>query len=113
MKVSKHFNREEFACKCGCGLDTVDVDLLKVLEIVREHFGKPVIINSACRCADHNKSIGGASKSYHVKCQAADIVVKDVPSSQVQEFLQEWIGGLGCYSTFTHIDVGPERRWWT
>ncbi|EAS4214514.1 serine/threonine protein kinase, partial [Salmonella enterica] len=25
--ISKYFKRSEFACKCGCGQDTVDAEL--------------------------------------------------------------------------------------
>jgi len=74
--VSQNFNRSEFACKCGCGFSTVDVDLIKVLEVVRRRFGKPITINSACRCEDHNKNIGGSYGSKHKQGIAADIVVK-------------------------------------
>ena len=56
-KISKHFKREEFACKCGCGFDVVDVELLEVLEELRELCGQPITINSACRCKNHNQSV--------------------------------------------------------
>ena len=64
--ISKHFNRAEFACKDGCGFDTVDAELLAKLEEIREHFDQPVIINSACRCHDHNAVIGGTENSQHL-----------------------------------------------
>ena len=60
---SKYFKRAEFACKCGCGMDTVDYELVNILDKVREHFGTPVVINSACRCEAHNASVGGAANS--------------------------------------------------
>ena len=63
MRISKHFKREEFACKCGCGQDTVDHSLIEILERVREFFGKPITITSGNRCTTHNKKIGGASGS--------------------------------------------------
>ena len=50
MKLNKYFHRSEFACKCGCGFDTVDTELLKVLTRLRVRFNKPVKITSACRC---------------------------------------------------------------
>ncbi len=77
--LSKHFSRKEFKCKCGkCDYDTIDAELLVILEDVREHFGKPVIINSGNRCPTHNKNVGGATNSYHVRGRAADIVIKGV-----------------------------------
>lgn len=113
-KLSKNFSRSEFACKCGCGFDTVDTELLEILEKVRTHFGKPVTINSACRCENHNESIGGGKNSQHKFGRAADIVVKGIQPSQVVEFIESAYPdcGLGIYPTFTHIDSrGIKARW--
>ncbi|EAZ2866630.1 DUF882 domain-containing protein [Salmonella enterica] len=113
--ISKYFKRSEFACKCGCGQDTVDAELLAILEDVREHFGKPVIINSANRCPTHNKRVGGASKSVHLTGKAADIVVKGVAPDIVHAYLTaKYSGkyGIGKYNTFTHVDSrSKESRW--
>lgn len=115
--VSENFSRREFACKCGCGFAAVDVDLIEVLETVRSHFdGRPVIINSACRCDDHNAAVGGSNASYHKKGMAADIRVSGVRPALVYEFLNEamedW-GGVGKYDGFTHVDVRESlARWW-
>lgn len=114
MKVSRYFSRSEFKCKCNtCGFDAVDVELLKVLEDVRAHFGNPVKINSACRCVTHNHSEGGSVTSQHLYGKACDIVVKDIPSYEVYEYLNDTHGGgLGKYDTFTHIDVRSEKARW-
>jgi uncharacterized protein YcbK (DUF882 family) len=116
MKVSKHFSREEFACKCGCGFATVDVKLIELLEVVRTHFNKPVIINSGCRCPEHNKKVGGASKSKHMEGIAADIVVKDVDPAEVRRFITAHVGeywaGIGKYKTFTHVDSRTNPGRW-
>jgi uncharacterized protein YcbK (DUF882 family) len=113
--LSKHFNRSEFACKCGCGFDTVDYELVNLLEDIREHFGQPVYINSACRCPMHNANEGGASQSQHLKGRAADISVKDVDPSVVAGYveLNGIVGGIGIYNSFTHIDTrsGFPARW--
>lgn len=109
--VTKHFKRKEFSCKCGCGLDAVDIELVNILERIRNHFNVPVIINSACRCAKHNQEIGGAKNSQHLLCKAADFEVLGVNPYTVQEYLKNWKGGLGSYNSFTHVDVGQERRW--
>lgn len=115
MKVSEHFNRSEFACKCGCGFAVADIELVAVLEDVRTHFDSPVIINSACRCEKHNKSVGGASGSKHKLGIAADIVVKDIHPTKVYEYLDSKYPsdhGVGKYSSFTHVDVrGDKARW--
>ena len=54
----QHFKKAEFACKDGCGFDSIDLRVVKVLEDIRHHFGdKPVIVTSGCRCAKHNKAV--------------------------------------------------------
>ncbi|AUR93183.1 peptidase M15 [Vibrio phage 1.184.A._10N.286.49.A5] len=116
MKISNHFTRKEFACKCGCGFATVDVKLVELLEVVRSHFGKPVIINSGCRCPNYNNKVGGASKSKHMEGIAADIVVKGVDPAEVHKFITGHVGehwaGIGKYNTFTHIDSRPSPARW-
>lgn len=104
--ISNNFSRKEFECQCGCGYDTVDTELLEMLEEIRMYFDKPVIITSACRCAAHNQAIGGSQKSQHLFGRAADIVVKGVDPAEVQEYLEDYVrpSGLGRYDTFTHID---------
>lgn len=115
--ISHHFNRAEFACKCGCGFDTVDTSTLEVLERVREHVGQPVIVNSGCRCPEHNRAIGGAPHSQHLLARAADIRIDGVAPDVVHDYAGQLLdntGGLGRYRTFTHIDTrsnGPAR--WT
>jgi len=113
-QISPHFRRAEFACKCGCGFDTVDVDTLAVLEAVRTHFGKPTIINSGCRCPEYNAKVGGAPNSQHTLGRAADIRVQGVEPDAVYDWLAVNFptASLGRYATFTHVDTrshGPAR----
>lgn len=109
------FERSEFACKCGCGCDTVDSELLTVLHALRSHFDTRCFIASGCRCIPYNRKVGGAVDSQHTKGRAADIVVENVPPATVQDYLEKnYPGeyGIGRYRTFTHIDTrthGPAR----
>lgn len=116
MKLSNNFKRHEFQCHCGCGFDTVDAELLKVLEIVRAHFkNRPVKINSACRCRKHNRKVGGKANSKHLYGIAADIVVKGVSPAKVYDFLDKLYSdtyGLGKYKKFTHVDVRRRKARW-
>ena len=73
---------------------TVDIDLIGILEEVRQHFMKPVTITSGCRCANHNYRIGGAKDSQHIYGRAADIQVKDTPPEKVYEFIDGRFQGL-------------------
>ena len=113
--ITENFSRDEFAFKCGCGFDAVDIELVNVLEIVRKRFNKPVKINSACRCAKHNKKVGGSENSKHRLGIAADIVVSDTKPSDVYSFLCGYAPnkyGIGSYETFTHIDVRQDKARW-
>ena len=114
-KLSKHFNRYEFACKCGCGFDAVDAQLLELLEDIRERFMKPVKILSAARCPAHNEAVGSDSTSQHLLGKAADIVVGDEQPGYVASYVDAVHGdtfGIGVYDTFTHVDSRAEKARW-
>jgi uncharacterized protein YcbK (DUF882 family) len=112
-QLHKYFSREEFACQCGCGYDTVDVVLLEALVAVREHFGSPVRVTSGCRCGAHNKAVGGAEKSQHKKGRAADIQVSGVSPMKVADYAESLGMSVGRYDSFTHIDsrTYPRALW--
>ena len=113
--LSANFYRHEFACGCGCGFDTVDVQLLDILEDVRVRFDAPIRITSAARCPSHNFDVGGRKSSKHLRGIAADIVVDGVEPSEVYEYLDTmWPStfGIGKYQTFTHIDVRENKARW-
>lgn len=113
--LSKNFSRSEFACKCGCGFDTVDAALLDLVQQVADEFCEPVIITSGCRCKAHNKKVGGSPKSQHLLGRAADIVVKNVDAAAVFDFLDSRYPaefGLGEYEDFTHVDSRSYQARW-
>jgi uncharacterized protein YcbK (DUF882 family) len=112
--LSTHFSRSEFKCKCSqCDFDTVDAGLLLMLEKIRVHFNRPITINSACRCARHNFAVGGGKTSQHLYGRAADITVDGIEPRIVANYAEALNpGGLGHYSTFTHIDSrNGTARW--
>jgi len=115
-KLSNNFTREEFECPCGCGQDTVDAELITLLQKLREDYDASVTVNSANRCEAHNESVGGADSSQHLLGRAADIVVSGIDPHEVWEYLCDKYRdkyGIGQYKTFTHIDTrnGKKARW--
>ena len=103
--LSENFSRHEFACECGCGFDSCDVQLLQILEDIRSHFDRKIKVNSGCRCRRHNDAVDGSDNSLHLVGRAADIMVEGTPSSVVQEYAeQKNVPGLGRYNSFTHVD---------
>jgi len=113
--ISEHFNRSEFACKCGCGFDTVDAITLDILEKIRQHFNAPITPTSGCRCESYNKEVEGYKNSHHLRGRAADIQVEGHSPIAVAEYAQylmpDW-GGIGRYNTFTHIDTRTGKGRW-
>ena len=105
--LSDHFSSHEFACKCGCGYDEVDPELINLLEKMRSFIGGAVRINSGCRCENHNNAVGGARHSVHKLGQAADIMVgggwhrRRVLDAAVACGAE----GIGVARTFIHVDV--------
>lgn len=64
------------------------VALLKnVMEPIRNHFGRPVIITSGFRCLELNRAIGSHDNSQHVRGEAIDFEVSDVSLSDVYEWI--------------------------
>jgi uncharacterized protein YcbK (DUF882 family) len=113
--LSRHFSRREFACRCGCGQDTVDAELVTVLQRLRDHFAKPVLITSGNRCAAHNRACNGAPNSLHRISRAADVRVGGVPPEAVYVWLDaEYPAcyGLGRYTNWVHIDTRQVRARW-
>lgn len=115
-QISKHFKVKEFAQKdFRCDKVIVDTELIDVLEDIRAHFNKPVIITSGYRTQEYNTKIGGVKNSQHTKGTAADIKVSEIPASLVQKYLKDKYPdkyGIGSYSTFTHIDIRAKKARW-
>lgn len=114
-KLSDNFIVSEFRCKDGSDSIFIDTELVEVLQRIRNHFGKPLTINSAYRTKAYNIKIGGVSNSQHVQGTAADIVVKGVDPlkvAQYAEYIMHNNGGIGLYNSFVHVDVRVRRSRW-
>lgn len=61
----------------------------KVLQPVREHYGKGVKVNSGFRHPDVNAAVGGSKTSDHCKGQAADIEIPGVPNHELAEWIEK------------------------
>lgn len=76
----QEFERSETAYRHG--IDNTLPDKLKgnvavlvdkVLDPLREAWGKPIAVTSGYRCAALNKAVGGSATSHHCKGLAADL----------------------------------------
>ena len=121
--MSEHFKPSEFESKDGKPSpwpEVVDPALYALLEEIRAEFGAPICVNSGYRSPEHNKAVGGAPNSYHVKGQAADIRPRrhrdkgrfNYELGRLKVIAnKKALGGVGFYPTFVHVDLGPKRRW--
>ena len=114
-KLSTNFTVKEFACNDGSDAILIAPRLVMILQSVRSYFNKPVTINSAYRTPQYNKQVGGVTNSQHCYGTAADIAIKGVTPTQVANYVRtlmpDW-GGVGIYSTFTHVDVRETKSDW-
>jgi uncharacterized protein YcbK (DUF882 family) len=112
--LSAHFQLWEFACKDGSDVVLVHPVALYLLEDIRRRVGKALHLNSAYRTVSYNAAItDSASGSAHIYGLADDIWASGVPPSVIADLAENLgVGGLGRYSTFTHVDImGHHRRW--
>ena len=61
----------------------------KVLQPIRDHFGKGVKVNSGFRHPEVNAKVGGSKTSDHCKGQAADIEIPGVPNAELAEWIKD------------------------
>ena len=60
-----------------------------VLQRVRDHFGKSVVVTSGYRSPEVNAAVGGSKTSDHCKGQAADIEIPGVPNAELAEWIRD------------------------
>ena len=125
-KLSANFTVAEFACKDGSDPVFVDSSLAALLQKIRDHFGRPVVITSGYRTAAHNAAVGGSKSSQHLLGRAADFYVEGVPVATVAAYAETLLpgrGGIGRYpkdvahpkrmTGWVHIDTRAGKSRWT
>lgn len=114
-KLSENFTVKEFRCKDDSDTILISDGLVNLLQLIRLHFGKPVIINSAYRTKAHNAAVGGSPRSQHMLGTAADIRISGVEPLAIAQYAEKLMpdcGGIGLYNSFTHVDVRAKRTRW-
>lgn len=62
---ARWFADHELACK-GSGLVRTHPGFLERLDALRDAWGQPMVLTSACRSKAHNAAVGGAPNSLHI-----------------------------------------------
>lgn len=114
--MAKYFDISEFTCKhCGqLPQHGMDSKLIEVLDKLRERLGEALVISSGYRCPTHNRNIGGASESYHMKGMAADVYIHSdqYSAKEIETLAFESGANTACaypHQGFVHIDMRGYR----
>lgn len=121
-QLTPNFRVREFRCKDGSDPIFLDGELVSILQKIREHFGKALIITSGYRTPAHNKASGGAAYSQHLYGRAADFKVAGVGPDTVAAYAETLLpdrGGIGVYPPkagraegWVHIDTRASKSRW-
>lgn len=93
------------------------VSFMKKFKPIRQSIIKqPVIVTSGYRPPAVNRSVGGASNSYHLCTRGAamDFYVESMTARQLYNLIKpHWDGGCAVSDRgqFVHLDDGPHRTW--
>lgn len=89
MRLTENFTLEEFTYSATA--EALDIDNIpskqdlenitylaeKILQPIRNRYGKPITVNSGFRCDELNKAVGGSNTSQHRNGGAGDIEGED------------------------------------
>ena len=103
MKISKNFTMEEMVKSNNAkrlGIDNTPseketrniIELVeKVLQPIRNKYGKPIYVNSGFRCEELNKAVGGSKTSQHRYGSAVDIEANNGNNTKLFYCIKEMI----------------------
>ncbi len=132
MQLSEHFELAEFirsstAKRAGISnmptdthLENIKLLCEKVLEPIRVHFDRPIILSSGYRSSALNKAIGGASSSQHCSGEAADIDMDgtNITNAQIFNYIKDnlefdqliWEFGTTTNPDWVHVSYESNGR---
>lgn len=82
-----------------------------ILEPVRNHFGKPVQINSAYRGPKLNAAVGGSAKSQHCNGEAVDFEIDGMSNYDLAKWVSENLDFDQVILEFYNPKEGPNSGW--
>lgn len=107
----KYFKKEEFDCRCGCGLNNISSELVGLLDSARMLCDVPFVVNSGTRCIKHNINVGGSKTSSHLLGLACDIQAKDSNTrfKILKSLFRVGFSRILIYENFIHVDVDYKK----
>jgi len=92
----KELTRSDTATRLGLdntpneeALENLKLLCEKVLQPVRDHFGKSVTVNSGYRSPERNAAVGGSKTSDHCKGQACDLEIDGIPNPELAQWIMD------------------------
>jgi zinc D-Ala-D-Ala carboxypeptidase len=132
MQLSKHFELAEFtrsstAKRAGISnmptdahLENIKLLCEKILEPIRVHFARPIILSSGYRSPALNRAVGGSSSSQHCSGEAADIDMDgtNVTNAQIFNYIKNnlefdqliWEFGTDSNPDWVHVSYESNGR---
>jgi len=115
-QLSKHFNVQEFRCKCGKTHDIlISQELVYQLERLFDTLDcSKIIVSSGHRCSEYDKRIGNSGVGQHILGKAADVYCYDqnnkaistkIVSCVAQDLGFGGIANINSAYTWIHLDV--------
>ena len=111
-QLTRDFRASEFACQ-HCGRHGIRQWFVEHLQALRDHHGRPMLINSGYRCELHPVEARKAKPGRHFEGIAADIRISGVSLLAVWRSLASFpqFTGIGVnrYANYIHLDCRPLR----
>ena len=123
MKLSKNFHLAEMtksqkAVRMGLNnnpseqqVENLKILCERVLQPVRDHFGKVVTVSSGFRDQILNNALGGSEKSQHCLGMAADIEIFDVANNELSDWIKENLMFDQLILEYFDPAEGPNSGW--
>lgn len=117
-KISDHFRVREFDCRCKspeCKETLIDLELVELLERVREDLNFPIGVTSGYRCDSYHEELGKqgrqtAKNSTHCKGQAADIWTGKHTGLELEVAARKaGFLAVGVASVWAHVDTRRDK----
>lgn len=106
-----YFTDKELQCKCGCGQNYMNTSFMYALDVLRERYGKPIVLSSAYRCPEYNDKVSSTGRTGpHTTGKAVDIVCRGTDAYEIMHLAFEiGFSGIGVSqkgdSRFLHLDM--------
>ena len=132
MQLSKHFELAEFtrsstAKRAGISnmptdahLENIKLLCEKILEPIRVHFARSIILSSGYRSSALNRAVGGSSSSQHCSGEASDIDMDgtNVTNAQIFNYIKDnlefdqliWEFGTDSNPDWVHVSYESNGR---